>query len=334
MADIGVVGCGSYGTSLAKLLADEGHAVTLWGRSAELMAEIAEKRENTKYLPGFTLPESVRLTADLATAVGGKRFVVGVTPSHAIREVLGAAAQHLADDAIVVNTSKGLEQGTLARVDQIYADIFPESVAARAAYLSGPTFAKELAQRRPSAIVIASKQPASSEAVQAAFATDRFRVYTSDDVIGVQVGGALKNVVAIAAGMSDGLEMGLNGRAALITRGLAEISRIGMALGANPLTFAGLSGMGDLVLTCSGELSRNRQVGLALGRGEKLDDIIGRMNMVAEGVKTTKVAARLAGNLGVDAPIAAAMHAVLYQDMPALEAVTLLMTRQLKKERD
>jgi glycerol-3-phosphate dehydrogenase (NAD(P)+) len=333
MTQIGVVGAGSYGTALAKLLGEKGHEVTMWGRSQELVGAIRETRVNERYLPGFELPPTVELTTDLAAAVSGKRFVVGVTPSYAIREVLGRAAQYLADDAIVVNTSKGLEEGTLDRIDEIYADIFPASVAARATYLSGPTFAKELAQRRPSAIVVAGRDHDSASAVQAEFATDRFRVYTSDDIVGVQIGGALKNVVAIAAGMCDGLEYGLNARAALITRGLAEITRMGERLGADPLTFLGLSGVGDLVLTCSGELSRNRQVGLALGRGEKLADIIGRMNMVAEGVKTTKVASALADKLGLAAPIAQVMSTVLYEDLPAGEAVNLLMTRALTKER-
>lgn len=331
--DIGVVGAGSYGTSLAKLLAENGHSVAMWCRSPELAEAVDGTRENARYLPGFQLPESVTVTADLAEAVRGKRIVVGVTPSHAVRGVLGRAAEHLDADAIVVNASKGLEEGTLDRIDQIYEEIFPAPIARRAGYLSGPTFAKELALRCPSAIVVASRDARVAETVQREFSTDRFRVYTSEDVIGVQIGGALKNVVAIAAGMSDGLEYGLNARAALITRGLAEISRIGAELGADAMTFSGLSGMGDLVLTCSGELSRNRQVGLALGRGERLEDIIGRMNMVAEGVKTTKVASSLARNLGVPAPIADLMYSVLYDDMPASEAVRQLMGRTLKKER-
>jgi len=331
--NIGVVGAGSYGTALAKLLADKGHAVSMWCRSPELAAAIGDTRENAAYLPGFKLPETVQVTADLAAAVSGKGIVLGVTPSHAARDVLGRAAEHLHPSTIVVNASKGLEQGTMDRVDQIYTEIFPAPIAARACFLSGPTFAKELAMRCPSAIVIASRDHGAADAVQHEFSTDRFRVYTSEDVIGVQVGGALKNVVAIAAGMSDGLSYGLNARAALITRGLAEISRIGVKLGADPLTFAGLSGMGDLVLTCSGELSRNRQVGLALGRGEKLDDIIGRMNMVAEGVKTAKVAYEVSKKIGVSAPISALMHGVLYEGLPANEAVQQLMGRALKKER-
>ena len=202
--------------------------------------------------------------------MSGAELVLGVTPTLAVREVIGAAAAYLAPGAAVVNASKGLEEGTLDRIDQIYAEILPPEVAARATYLSGPTFARELAAGKPSAIVVAGRDSSATERVQHALATERFRVYRSDDVVGVQIGGALKNVVAIAAGLADGLDFGLNGRAALITRGLAEIARVGVALGAEPLTFSGLSGLGDLVLTCSGELSRNRRVGLALGAGKKL----------------------------------------------------------------
>jgi glycerol-3-phosphate dehydrogenase (NAD(P)+) len=334
MLDIAVVGAGSYGTALAKLLADKGHRLTLWCRRPEHADTIAATRENQTYLPGFRLPATVTVTADLAAAVRGKAMVVAVTPSHVAREVLAAAAADLDPGVLVVNAAKGLEEGTLDRIDQIYDEILPTAVAERATFLSGPTFAKELAQRLPSAIVVASRSRAAAETVQAELATDRFRVYTSDDVIGVQIGGALKNVVAIAAGISDGLDFGNNGRAALITRGLAEITRIGVKLGANPLTFAGLSGLGDLVLTCAGELSRNRRVGLAVGRGQKLADVVAEMRMVAEGVKTTRVAYELAKKIGVAAPIVDFMYGVLYLDRPARDAIAQLMGRALKDERD
>lgn len=332
MAQIAVVGAGSYGTSLGILFGSTGHEVSLWCRNPELVRTMGTSRENPLYLPGFSLPPSVHVTGDLAEAVAGKQIVLGVTPSHAIRDLLGRAAPHLDPDAIVVNASKGLEEGTLDRIDQIYADILPARLAGRAAYLSGPTFAKEVAAGLPGAIVVAGTDPETTAAVQAALSCDRFRVYTSDDVIGVLVGGALKNVVAIAAGTSDGLGFGHNARAALITRGLAEITRIGIRMGANPLTFAGLSGMGDLVLTCSGDLSRNRQVGLALGRGKRLDEIIADMRMVAEGVKTTRVAHALAHDLGVSAPITDFMYRVLYEDRPARDAIAELMGRTLKSE--
>lgn len=332
MAQIAVVGSGSYGTSLAILFGSSGHQVSLWCRNPELARTMRDTGENELYLPGFSLPPAVRITDDLAEAVAGKELVLGVTPSHAIREVLGRAAQHMDPDTIVVNASKGLEEGTLDRIDQIYADILPARLAARAAYLSGPTFAKEVAGGLPGAIVVAATDPDSASAVQSALSCERFRVYTSDDVPGVLIGGALKNVVAIAAGTSDGLGFGLNARAALITRGLAEITRIGTRLGANPLTFAGLSGLGDLVLTCSGDLSRNRQVGLALGRGKQLDAIIAEMRMVAEGIKTTRVAHALAGRLNVPAPIIGFMYQVLHEDRPARDAIAELMGRSLKSE--
>jgi len=331
---IGVIGGGSFGTCLAVMLGEAGHDVTFWVRSPELAATIQASRENPAYLPGARLPDAVVVTADLAAAMGDKEAVLGVTPSHAIRQVLGSGAGHLGPDTIVVNCSKGLEEGTLDRIDQIYADIFPERIARRACYLSGPTFAKEIAAGYPAAIVLAAHDDAAAERIQSEFSTDRFRVYTSDDVVGVLIGGALKNVVAIAAGLSDGLGFGHNTRAALITRGLAEIARMGVKLGANPLTFSGLSGVGDLVLTCSGDLSRNRQVGLALGRGKKLAEVVSEMRMVAEGVKTTKVAHDLSARLDVEAPITTAMHRVLYEDAPARGAMRELMTRSLRSERD
>jgi glycerol-3-phosphate dehydrogenase (NAD(P)+) len=332
--DVAVIGAGSYGICLAKLLGDKGHRVRLWCRGEELCGELVATRESSVYLPGFPLAPSVEVTTDVSHVVRGARIVLGVTPSHAIREVLGRAAGDLEPGAIVVNASKGLEEGTLKRVDQIYADLFPADVAARAAYLSGPTFAREVASGAPSAIVIAGHDHAAVRVVQDAFSTDRFRVYSSDDVIGVQIGGALKNVVAICAGLSDGLGAGQNARAALITRGLAEIARIGIKLGANPLTFAGLSGMGDLVLTCAGDMSRNRQVGLELARGKKISQIVADMRMVAEGVKTARVARDLARTVGVAAPLTEFIYGVLYEDRPAAEGITDLMTRAPRHERD
>jgi len=334
MARIGVIGSGSYGTCLAKLLGDAGHEVVLWCRSPELAEELTKTRENQVYLPGFRLPETVEVTANLEAAVSDKDIVLGVTPSHAVRDVFIRAVEYMGPDTVVVNASKGLEEGTYDRIDQVYTEILPERMAKRAAFLSGPTFAKEVAAGQPSAIVVAGRDPDTVCYVQEQFSTDRFRVYSSTDVIGVQIGGALKNVVAIAAGISDGLGFGHNARAALITRGLAEISRIGTQLGADPLTFAGLSGMGDLVLTCAGDLSRNRRVGLALGQGQKLADIVKDMRMVAEGVKTTKVAHELAAKLGIEAPIADYVYRVLYEDRPAGEGISALMTRSLKAETD
>lgn len=331
---IAVLGSGSYGTCLAMLLGRKGHDVRLWCRSQDICRQIDGSRENAVYLPGYKLPETVTVTTSVERAVSGARIVLGVTPSHAIREVLGLAAAHFAGDVVVVNASKGLEEESHARVDEIYDQIFPAAVARRAGFLSGPTFAKEVAAGQPSAIVIAGRDPDATRLCQEAFSNDRFRVYSSDDVVGVQLGGALKNVVAILAGLSDGLELGNNARAALITRGLAEIARIGAAQGANPLTFAGLSGMGDLVLTCTGALSRNRQVGLALASGKKIAEIIGEMRMVAEGVKTARAAHDLAAALGVRAPLSDVAYRLLYQDAPVRQTISELMTRSLRDERD
>jgi glycerol-3-phosphate dehydrogenase (NAD(P)+) len=331
---IAVLGSGSYGTCLAMLLGRKGHDVRLWARSQDMCTQIEETRENAIYLPGYQLPETVSVTTSLERAVGGARIVLGVTPSHAIREVLGRAAVYFAPDVLVVNASKGLEEDSHARIDQIYQQIFPPEVAARAGFLSGPTFAKEVAAGLPSAIVIAGRDHDATRLCQEAFSNDRFRVYSSDDVVGVQIGGALKNVVAILAGLCDGLELGNNARAALITRGLAEIARIGAAQGAHPLTFAGLSGLGDLVLTCTGALSRNRQVGLALASGKKIGEIIGEMRMVAEGVKTTRAAHELAASLGVRAPLSDVAYRLLYEDASVGQTVSDLMTRSLRDERD
>jgi glycerol-3-phosphate dehydrogenase (NAD(P)+) len=332
--DIAVIGAGSYGTCLAILAASAGHRVTLWARDPATVAALAADRENKAYLPGYRLPDAIEVTTDLAAAVRGKPIVLGVTPSHGIRDVLGRAAPRLDPDTVVVNAAKGLEDGTLATIDEIYRQIFPPRIAQRATFLSGPTFATEIAAGMPAAIVLAGRDPESTSFVQHALSNDRFRIYSSEDVTGVLVGGALKNVVAIAAGVSDGLGLGSNARAGLITRGLAEITRIGVAMGAHAQTFAGLSGMGDLVLTCPGDASRNRRVGLALGQGRRMDEILGEMRMVAEGVKTTKVAHELAAKLGVPAPLTDVMFAIVHQGAPAREAMTRLMSRALRSERD
>jgi glycerol-3-phosphate dehydrogenase (NAD(P)+) len=332
--DIAVVGAGSYGSCLAMLFGRAGHRVSLWARNPETAAAMEEMREAQAYLPGHKLPPTVKVTADLEEAVKGKRFIVGVTPSHGIRDVLGRAAQWLDPEAIVINASKGLEESTLKTIDGVYAEIFPEPIARRATYLSGPTFAIEIAAGLPAAIVLAGRDEATTLLAQEALTTLHFRIYRTDDVTGVLVGGALKNVIAIAAGVSDGLGFGSNSRVALMTRGLAEITRLGVALGANPMTFAGLSGMGDLVLTCSGDASRNRRVGLALGQGKKMADILGEMRQVAEGVRTAKVAKELAAKLGVSAPITDMMYSIIHEGVPVRDAIVRLLSRPTRSERD
>jgi glycerol-3-phosphate dehydrogenase (NAD(P)+) len=332
--DIAVIGAGSYGSCLAMLFGRAGHRVTLWARNAETAAEMQSSREAAQYLPGHKLPDTITVTSDLESSIRGKRFIVGVVPSHGTREVLGRAAQWMEPDAVVINASKGLEDGTLYTIDKVYADIFPARIAERATYLSGPTFATEIAAGLPAAIVLAGRDEETTQAAQAALSHLHFRIYRTDDVTGVLIGGALKNVVAIGAGISDGLGFGSNTRVALMTRGLAEITRIGVAMGANPMTFAGLSGMGDLVLTCSGDASRNRRVGLALGQGKNMADVLAEMKQVAEGVKTSKVAKQLTAKLGVDSPIVDVMYAILHEGVPAREAIVRLLGRPARNERD
>jgi glycerol-3-phosphate dehydrogenase (NAD(P)+) len=334
MSDIAVIGAGSYGSCLAMLFGRAGHRVDLWCRNADTAEAMQRTRANESYLPGHTLPDTVTVTSDLERAVRGKQFVVGVTPSHGIRAVFGQALAWMDPDAIVINASKGLDEGSLATIDRVYAEILPERIANRATYLSGPTFANEIAAGTPAAIVLAGRDEVTCKLAQDALTSLHFRIYRTEDVIGVLLGGALKNVVAIGAGVCDGLGFGSNTRVALMTRGLAEITRIGVALGAHPQTFAGLSGMGDLVLTCSGDASRNRRVGLALGRGKKMAEILAEMKQVAEGVKTAKVAHELATKLGIEAPIMDVMYAALHQNLPMREAVERLLARPVGSERD
>lgn len=329
---IGVIGAGSWGTTLADLLAKRGHEVTLWAYEPELVEEMTKTGTNSIFLPGISLSPRLRYTNSLPEAVRGKTFLLFVVPSQVARGVLAAVRPLLTPDTIIASASKGIEVDTLLTVSQIYADILPPELYRNFAVLSGPSFAREVAQEMPTAVVAASESPAVAARVQQAFTTPFFRVYTNSDVMGVELGGAIKNVIAIAAGITDGLGFGNNTRAALITRGLAEMNRLGLALGAKPATFAGLAGMGDLVLTCTGDLSRNRSVGIKLGQGRRLKEILSEMRMVAEGVKTTESAWNLAVRLGVDMPITHQVHRVLYEDRPAREAVIELMTRDPKAE--
>jgi glycerol-3-phosphate dehydrogenase (NAD(P)+) len=329
--NVAVLGAGSWGTALAKVLADKGEHVTLWGRSAEHIADIRARGENARYLPGAKL--ALDATDDLHAAVGGgKTFVVSVVPSHTVRDVLGRAAPAIDPETIVISASKGIENESLQTMDEVLKEVLPGRVGSRLAFLSGPSFAKEVGVGLPTAVVMASRDRAVAERCAALFQAERFRVYTSDDVAGVELGGALKNVMAIAAGVADGMGLGHNSRAALITRGLAEISRLAVRKGANPLTLAGLAGMGDLVLTCTGDQSRNRTVGMGLGRGKKLAEILAEMKQVAEGVKTTKSAYDLSRRLGVEMPITHAMYRLIYEDTPARETLAELMGRAPKHE--
>jgi len=332
MKEAAVVGAGAWGTALAKVLADKGNRVHLWTRSEDHAELLARDRENARYLPGVKLPAGVVPTSSLEVALAGAALVVWVVPSHGLRATLQSARPHLPPGAALVSASKGIENDTLMLMAEVFEDVLGQNVKERFTVLSGPSFAKEVANGIPTNIVVASSNIALSQEVQRDFATDRLRVYSSDDPAGVEVGGALKNVIAIAAGACDGLGFGHNTRAALITRGLAEIARIAIAKGGNVLSLAGLAGMGDLVLTCTGDLSRNRTVGFELGKGKKLDHVLASLGHVAEGVRTAKSAHDLARKLDVELPICNEVYAVLYEGKTAQRAVEDLLTRPLKKE--
>ena len=332
MGPAAVIGGGSWGTALAAILAAKGRDVRLWVRDPGLAEEIERARENARYLPGVRLGGPLRATADIAEALAGAALVVSATPSHVVRDVMTAAAPHVAAGAIVVSASKGIEEGTLKRMTEVLGEVLSRSEDERLAVLSGPSFAAEVVRGSPTAVTLAARDPDVAEAARAAFFTPRFRVYTSDDVVGVELGGSVKNVVAIATGIADGLEYGYNARAALITRGLAEISRLGMALGGQRLTFMGLAGLGDLVLTCTGELSRNRTVGLRLGRGESLPSILSEIRQVAEGVRSTRSVRDLARRIDVEMPIVEQVYEMLYHAKSPQVVVEELMTRESKPE--
>ena len=331
---VAVLGAGAWGTALAFLLADKGDDVVLWSRRPELSEAINTSRENARYLPGIALPENLRCTHDLAGAMNEAKMTVFVVPSHATREVARAAASHVHEGVPIVSATKGIENDSLMFMDEVLAQELPAHARRHMAFLSGPSFAKELVNRLPTAVVIAGHDAEVCTHVMKRFHTPYMRTYGSDDVPGVECGGALKNVVAIAAGIVDGMGFGHNTRAALITRGLAEIARLAMARGGSALTLAGLAGMGDLVLTCTGELSRNRTVGYEMGRGRKLPDVLATLGHVAEGVKTARSAYDLSRKLGVDMPITAEVFSVLYEDKPVAQAVRDLMDRELGHEFD
>ena len=331
-ARIGVVGAGSWGTALAKLLADKGFAPDLWVFEQEVKEQIEIARENKIFLPGVTLSESIRPTNDLETAVQDKDLVLLVVPSHHTRMVSGELSPFIREDTVVVTASKGIENKTHQTMTDILGETLPTVSKENLAVLSGPSFAKEVAADVPTVVAAAAFRRDVGEFVQAVFSGPTFRVYVNDDPVGTQLGGAMKNVLAIAAGICDGMNMGLNSRAALITRGLTEMNRLGTRLGADPLTLSGLAGVGDLLLTCTGELSRNYTVGRKIGQGKKLDDIISEMRMVAEGVKTTRSVYNLSKKLGVDLPICHEVYAVLFDNRPVDETVTRLMNRSLKHE--
>ncbi|NTU48353.1 MAG: NAD(P)H-dependent glycerol-3-phosphate dehydrogenase [Syntrophobacteraceae bacterium] len=329
---IGVVGAGSWGTTLAQLLAEKGYRVDLWAYAEELCQAINETHENTLYMAGFPLSPNITAHDNLERVVKDHDLLVMVVPSHVYRHIVTQLRPFLKHRTIIVSATKGIENETLLTMSGIWKEVVNDEDFTRILCLSGPSFAREVAMKIPTAVALAAEDLDLARTVQHVFSTPYFRVYTNRDKVGVELAGALKNVIALAAGVSDGLGFGYNTRAALITRGLAEITRLGVRMGANPLTFSGLSGVGDLLLTCTGDLSRNRTVGLKLGRGRKLSEILAEMRMVAEGVKTANSVYFLAKRMQVEMPICEKVYQVLYEDKEPQTAVRELMERELKQE--
>jgi len=328
MGNISVIGAGSWGTTLANLLAEKGHHVTLWAFEKEIADGIRRTRINQLYLPGVTLSEKLVVTEDIHEAVKNAHYILNVVPTQFTRSVFSNSIKYMPDNAQIISASKGIEYGTLMTVSSILNDVSKRKVAV----LSGPSFAEEVIKKLPAAVTIAADDRDMAMRIQDVFNTDYFRVYTNTDVLGVELGGALKNVMAIASGISEGLGLGASTRAALITRGLAEMIRLGVAMGAREKTFDGLSGLGDLVLTCTSTLSRNYTVGYKLGKGEKLSEILSGMKMVAEGVATSKSAYELSKKHSVEMPIVEQIYKVVNEDKNPLDAVRELMKRSLKAE--
>ena len=330
---VAVIGAGAWGTALARHLAEKQVPVCLWAHEPEVVQAIRLRRENAVYLPGVLLPPALSATNVLADAITGADCLIFAVPSHVARPVLSRIATLLPQPVPFVSATKGIEEETLALVTQVMQAVLPAHMHKSLLVLSGPSFASEVSRGKPTALCLAGRDAGMVKSIQSLFMTPNFRVYADDDLIGVQLGGALKNVMALAAGVVDGLELGHNARAALMTRGLAEMIRLGVAMGADPRTFYGLSGVGDLILTCTGPLSRNHSVGVRLGKGERLEGILASMQAVAEGVRTAKAALGLALRCGVDMPIVQEVNAVLFADKPCRQAVGDLMEREAKGEK-
>jgi len=332
MALIAIIGAGSWGTALSLTLSRIGHSIRLWAYEKEVASDIRSNRENRLFLPGFRLPESIVPTTELTAAIEGAKYVVTTIPSHVCRRLYEQMLPELHPEVIFVSATKGLEIDSLMRMSQVIQSVTERRFVPKLTVLSGPSFALEVARGDPTAVVVASADMSAAQAVQEDFSSKTLRLYTSDDVVGVEMGGAVKNVIAIAAGVIEGLELGHNPKAALVTRGLAEMTRLACACGARSETLAGLAGMGDLVLTCTGDLSRNRRVGAELGKGRKLSDIIGSMRMIAEGVKTTEATVALATKHGIEMPITNQVYRILQGLVSPKDAIRELMERSLKTE--
>jgi glycerol-3-phosphate dehydrogenase (NAD(P)+) len=332
MDNVAVLGAGSWGTALAIVLADNGHNVRLWGRREEQVLEINEEHRNEKYLPGVVLPENIKASVKLEECIEGTDILVLVTPTKAMRDVLGQLKDSLTRKVTIVHASKGIEPGTYKRISEIIEEELPSSLLEAVVVLSGPSHAEEVSLRQPTTVTVSSENTEVAEKVQDLFINQNFRVYTNPDVIGVELGGALKNIIALGAGLSDGLGYGDNAKAALITRGLAEIARLGTHMGANPLTFSGLTGIGDLIVTCTSVHSRNWRAGNMLGKGMALNDVLENMGMVVEGVRTTQAAYELSKREQVEMPITQVLYDVLFNNKAAKQAVDDLMQRSRTHE--
>ncbi len=332
MERIAVVGSGSWGTALAHILGEKGYAVDLWVRRTELANQIREDKENKSYLPGVKLSEHIFPSTDLEQVIANKEIIIIAVPSRAVKEITKRIAPLLSENAIIINTAKGLGSEETALLSQVIATEAKLDYQTRMVSLSGPNHAEEISRGVPSATVVASLSLQTAEKVQNILMTDKLRVYTNLDLTGVEVGGALKNIIAIGAGICDGLGYGDNTKAALMTRGLIEIARLGTALGAKPLTFSGLSGIGDLFVTCTSKHSRNRRFGISIGKGEKPLDVINSSSMVVEGYTTTKIACNLASKLKIEMPITTEMYRILYENKSPLKAVETLMKRSKTNE--
>lgn len=329
MSYISIIGAGSWGTTLACLLSEKGYDVTLWVHEEELAKEIDNQRVNNVYLPGVVIPDDIKVLHDIEKALNKARYVVNAVPSQYVRSVFKDMAQYLGDEATIISVSKGIERGTLLTVSSVLEELLSREVAV----LSGPSFAREVIRKLPTAVTVATKDKKTGYILQELFNFNNFfRVYTHDDIIGVEIGGALKNVMAIATGISDSLGLGNNARASLITRGLAEMTRLGVAMGAKEKTFSGLSGIGDLLLTCTSNLSRNYTVGTKLGQGMKLEEILNQMKSVAEGVSTAESAFELSKKYDIEMPIVEQVYRVIYEGKDPQQAVKDLMERALKAE--
>jgi glycerol-3-phosphate dehydrogenase (NAD(P)+) len=326
-----VVGAGAWGTALADLLVRNGHEVKLWAFEPDVVDSVNKKRENARFLSGHKLAEGLQADSDVEEVVDDAELVTFATPSHVLRLIARKAVKVLPGNAPLVVATKGIEKSTLCLMTEV---VEQEAPAATVVALSGPSFATEVVSRQPTAVVVASEDESAAELTQRVFSSSHFRAYTHTDVIGVELGGALKNVMAVATGIADGLGLGFNARAALVTRGLAEMTRLGVALGAEQSTFAGLAGLGDLVLTCTGTLSRNRTVGVELGKGKQLDEVLRSRETVAEGVTAAQSARELALREGVEMPIVDAVNRVLFEGQPARRAIGELMSRELRAEVD